>query len=36
VPFIPTGLWRLPIARRSNVTDILAGTRPLFWNLKKA
>jgi peptide/nickel transport system substrate-binding protein len=36
VPFIPTGLWRLPIARRSNVTDILAGTRPLFWNLKKS
>jgi len=36
VPFIPTGLWRLPIARRSNVTGILKATRPLFWNVKKA
>jgi len=36
VPFIPLGLWRQPIARRSNVTGILKATRPLFWNIKKA
>ena len=36
VPFIPTGMWRSPIARRSNVNGILKASRPLFWNLKKA
>ena len=35
VPFIPTGMWRSPIARRSNVTGILRAARPLFWNLRK-
>ena len=36
VPFAPLGIWRQPIARRSNVTGILKATRPLFWNVKKA
>jgi peptide/nickel transport system substrate-binding protein len=36
VPFIPVGLWRQPIARRSNVNGILRATRPLFWEIKKA
>ena len=36
VPFVPTGMWRSPIARRSNVTGILRAARPLFWNLRKA
>lgn len=35
VPFIPTGIWRQPIARRANVTGILKATRPLFWNIRK-
>jgi peptide/nickel transport system substrate-binding protein len=35
VPFVPTGMWRSPIARRSNVTGILRAARPLFWNLRK-
>lgn len=36
VPFIPIGIWRQPIARRSNVTGILKAIRPLFWNVRKA
>jgi peptide/nickel transport system substrate-binding protein len=36
VPFVPLGIWRQPIARRSNVTGILRATRPLFWNVRKA
>ena len=35
VPFVPLGLWRQPIARRSNVNGILKATRPLFWNITK-
>lgn len=35
VPFVPTGMWRSPIARRSNVTGVLRASRPLFWNLRK-
>jgi len=35
VPFVPTGMWRSPIARRANVTGILKASRPLFWNVKK-
>ena len=35
VPFVPTGMWRSPLARRSNVTGILRAARPLFWNLRK-
>ena len=35
VPFVPTGMWRSPIARRANVTGILRAARPLFWNLRK-
>jgi peptide/nickel transport system substrate-binding protein len=35
VPFIPVGLWRQPIARRSNVTGILHSNRPLFWDIRK-
>ncbi|MCC6718557.1 MAG: ABC transporter substrate-binding protein [Acetobacteraceae bacterium] len=35
VPFVPLGLWRQPIARRSNVHGILKATRPLFWNITK-
>ena len=36
VPFVPTGLWRVPTARRANVTGILRASRPLFWNVRKA
>jgi peptide/nickel transport system substrate-binding protein len=35
VPFVPTGMWRSPIARRSSVTGVLRASRPLFWNLRK-
>ncbi len=35
VPFVPTGMWRSPIGRRSNVTGILRAARPLFWNVRK-
>ncbi|HEY0420737.1 MAG TPA: ABC transporter substrate-binding protein [Acetobacteraceae bacterium] len=35
VPFIPTGLWYQPIARRGNVAGILRATRPIFWNVRK-
>ena len=36
VPFVPTGMWRVPTARRSTVTGILRANRPLFWNVRKA
>jgi len=35
VPFVPTGMWRSPLARRANVTGILRAARPLFWNVRK-
>jgi peptide/nickel transport system substrate-binding protein len=36
VPYIPTGQWFNPSAWRSNVTGIVSGASPVFWNLKKA
>ena len=35
VPFVPTGQWTVPTARRANVTGILRASRPLFWNVRK-
>ena len=35
VPYIPTGQWFTPSAWRSNITGIVSGSSPVFWNLKK-
>jgi peptide/nickel transport system substrate-binding protein len=35
VPYIPTGQWFNPSAWRSNVTGIVSGASPVFWNLTK-
>lgn len=36
VPYIPTGQWLTPSAWRDNITGIVSGSSPVFWNLKKA
>ena len=36
VPYIPTGQWFTPSAWRNNITGIVSGSSPVFWNLKKA
>jgi peptide/nickel transport system substrate-binding protein len=36
VPFIPIGQWFQPIARRSNLTGLLRGTMPIFWNVRRS
>jgi peptide/nickel transport system substrate-binding protein len=36
VPYIPTGQWFTPSAWRSNITGIVQGSSPVFWNLRKA
>jgi peptide/nickel transport system substrate-binding protein len=35
VPYIPTGQWFTPSAWRSNITGIVSGSSPVFWNLRK-
>ncbi|MCO5161786.1 MAG: ABC transporter substrate-binding protein [Mesorhizobium sp.] len=34
VPYVPLGLFYVPTAYRSNITDILNGI-PLFWNVRR-
>jgi peptide/nickel transport system substrate-binding protein len=36
LPYVPTGQFFIPFAFRRNVTSILKGPMPLFWNVKKA
>jgi peptide/nickel transport system substrate-binding protein len=36
VPYIPTGQWFTPSAWRNNLSGIVSGSSPVFWNLKKA
>ena len=36
VPYVPVGEWFLPIAYRSNVTGIVIGPYPIFWNVAKS
>jgi peptide/nickel transport system substrate-binding protein len=36
VPYIPTGQWFNPSAWRNNITGIVSGASPVFWNVKKA
>eukprot|EP01037_Dinobryon_pediforme_P002079 gene2079-2116_t len=36
VPYIPSGQWFTPSAWRSNISGIVSGASPVFWNLKKA
>jgi peptide/nickel transport system substrate-binding protein len=36
VPYIPTGQWFTPSAWRDNVSGIVSGSSPVFWNVKKA
>ena len=35
VPFYPTGEWTTPTAYRSNVTDVVRSSSPVFWGVKK-
>ncbi len=36
VPYVPTGLYYQPTAFRRNLTGMLKGQPPLFWNLRRA
>jgi peptide/nickel transport system substrate-binding protein len=36
VPYIPVGQWFQPIAHRANVTGIIDGPSPFFWNVSKS
>jgi peptide/nickel transport system substrate-binding protein len=36
VPFIPLGQYLPPAAWRKNVTGLLKGAVPVFWNVQKA
>ena len=36
LPYVPTGQFFIPFAFRRNVTNILQGPMPLFWNVTKA
>jgi peptide/nickel transport system substrate-binding protein len=35
VPYIPTGQWFTPSAWRKSLSGIVAGSSPMFWNLRK-
>jgi peptide/nickel transport system substrate-binding protein len=35
VPFIPLGQYLPPSAWRSNLTGLLKGAVPVFWNVSK-
>jgi peptide/nickel transport system substrate-binding protein len=35
VPYIPVGQWYQPIAHRTDLTGILRGNLPLFWNVSR-
>ena len=35
VMYVPTGLYKMPYAFRSNVSGIVAGPVPVFWNVEK-
>ena len=35
LPYVPTGQFFIPFAFRRNVTGILKGPMPLFWNVAK-
>jgi peptide/nickel transport system substrate-binding protein len=35
VPYIPVGQWTLPIAHRANLTGLVRGPYPVFWNVAK-
>jgi peptide/nickel transport system substrate-binding protein len=36
VPYIPVGQWFTPSAWRGNISGIVKGSSPVFWNLTKA
>ena len=36
VPFIPLGQYMPPAAWRSNLSGLLKGAQPVFWNVQKA
>lgn len=36
VPYVPTGMYYQPTAFRRNLTGMLKGQPPLFWNLRRA
>jgi peptide/nickel transport system substrate-binding protein len=36
VPYVPTGMYYQPTAIRRNLTGLLKGQPPLFWNLRRA
>lgn len=36
VPYIPTGQWFTPSAWRNNISGIVSGSSPVFWNVKRA
>jgi peptide/nickel transport system substrate-binding protein len=35
VPYVPTGMYYQPTAYRRNITGMLKGQPPLFWNLRR-
>jgi len=36
VPYVPLGQWSQPTAFRSDLTDFVAGSNPLFWGVRRA
>ena len=36
VPYVPTGMYYQPTAFRRNLTGMLKGQPPLFWNIRRA
>jgi peptide/nickel transport system substrate-binding protein len=35
VPYVPVGQWTLPIAHRANLSGLVRGPYPVFWNVAK-
>jgi peptide/nickel transport system substrate-binding protein len=35
VPYVPTGMYYQPTAYRRNLTGMLKGQPPLFWNIRR-
>ena len=35
VPYVPTGMYYQPTAYRKNLTGMLKGQPPLFWNVQR-
>lgn len=35
VPYVPTGMYYQPTAMRRNLTGVLTGQPPLFWNIRR-